>query len=164
VKKITLKNFEFKTSLGSVASDVDVWVEPGYDPKTFQNKNDFSIDDGEVERLTDEIVFKFLKKNTLDVLEKKRRLTGDEIRSIMNYMKLTTNEQFSILVGHDKSKISKAKRDEEQMSFSACIAAMNFLFSEYKSSGYCRRILGLDPLERREDKNLPWASEQKKLA
>jgi hypothetical protein len=157
MKQTTIKNYKYTDLLGTHTSDTKVWVEPGYNKKSFIKKGDFSIDDKEIMRITDAIVHKFLKDNFIPIQRKKRVLSGDEISSIMTYMGLTSNDQFGDLIGHDKSKISRVKRDEEALSVQACISTVLLLWEEYKRSGYCRRLLGLDEAERREDLRLPWA-------
>ncbi|MBP9708909.1 MAG: hypothetical protein KBD78_14835 [Oligoflexales bacterium] len=159
MKKIKIKNYVHTDLLGSVISDVEIYVDSNVDPATFNQKNaDFGLDEDEINKLTDLIVFNFLKDNFRAIQHKKRKLSGDEVRGIITYLKLN-NTQFGNLIGYDKGTISRIVRDIEPISVQASISTLMFLWEEYCSSGFCKRTLGLEKPQRREDKRLPWLSD-----
>ena len=159
MKKIKIKDYVYTDLLGSVTSDVEVYLDSNVDPATFNPKNtDFGLDEDEINRLTDSIVFNFLKDNFIAIQLKERKLTGDEVRGIIAYLKLN-NTQFGTLVGYDKGTVSRIVRDLEPISVQASISTLMFLWEEYCSSGFCKRTLKLEKPQRREDKRLPWLSD-----
>lgn len=158
IKKIKIKDYVYTDLLGTVTSDVDIYIDNDLNIEAFDIKShDYGLAEDEINRLTDIIVYNFLKDNFRAIQHKKRKLTGDEVRGIITYLKLN-NTHFGNLIGYDKSTISRIVRGIEPMSIQASISTLMFLWEEYCSSGFCKRILGLEKPQRREDKRLPWLS------
>jgi len=134
IKRIKEKNYKFIHPLGTITVDE---VELG-----ISEKGRRSLSASEIDRLVKIVALEFLKSNYRKALERPDfTISSDEVRSIMNFLNVNGSE-FGILIGCQKSKVSKILRNEQKISTSQALLALERLALELVRHGAIRSMLG----------------------
>ncbi|MCX6107297.1 MAG: hypothetical protein NTY08_15835 [Proteobacteria bacterium] len=139
IKRIKEVNYEFKHPLGSIlVEEVEIGVS---------EKGRRSLAASELDRLSRLAVLNFLKLNYRKAIKDSEfGLSNSEVRACIAFLGVNQNE-FGQLVGCQKSKVSKILRDEQRISKSQALLAMERLAMELARPGSTRKLLGDEGVE-----------------
>jgi ABC-type sugar transport system ATPase subunit len=134
IKQTKENNYEYKHLLGTiVVDDVKVGVS---------DKGRRSLAASEIERLSRLAALEFLKKNYRRALEDQDfTLRSKSVRGIIGLLNVNQME-FGILVGCKKAKVSKILANEQAISRSQALLALERLAMEVVRPGSTRYLLG----------------------
>lgn len=134
IKRIKEKNYKFVHPLGTVIVDE---VEVGVSEKGRR-----SLSASEIDRLVKIVALEFLISNYRKGFERPDfTLSSKEVRAIMSILNVNGSE-FGTLIGCQKSKVSKILRDEQKISTSQALLALERLALELVRHGAARSLLG----------------------
>lgn len=134
IKRIKEKNYKFSHPLGNiVVGEVEVGIS---------EKGRRSLAATEIDRLMKIVVLEFLKKNYRKALSRPDfTLSANQVKAIINFLNINGTE-FGLLIGCQKSKVSKILRGVQKISTSQALLALERLALELVRPGAIRLLLG----------------------
>lgn len=136
IKRVIERNYEFKHAFGTIIVDR---VEVG-----ISETGRRSLSKSEIERLSSLAALRFLRENYIRAVENTEYvLPAAIVRAIMVFLNVNQVE-FAMLIGCQKSKVSKILRKEQSISKSQTLLALERLATELARPGAIRKILGYE--------------------
>jgi len=134
LKRVKESKYEYRHPLGTiVVDDVEVGIS---------EKGRRSLAESEIHRLNRLAVLSFLKLNYRKAIQEADfTLSASKVRAIMIFLNVNQIE-FGLLVGCQKSKVSKILRSEQEISKSQSLLALERLAMELAQAGSTRKLLG----------------------
>jgi transcriptional regulator with XRE-family HTH domain len=134
IKRVKISDYEFKSAFGTiVVPQVILGVS---------ESGRRSIPEDELSRLSRLAALNFLKKNYIKAVEQSDYiLPATIVRAIMVFLHVNQSE-FAKLIGCQKAKVSKILANDQEISKSQTLLALERLATELARPGAIRKILG----------------------